>query len=124
MGGDAVKITYDRKADAIALVFGEGRVARDEKLSENAYAGYSREGKLLEIQVLHVSELENPWISLEAAAKILGKSARTVMRWIEAGKVNPPKVGRDYRFTAEMVQALAGEEPELVSTKKTASRRK
>lgn len=120
-----MKVSYDKEADAILLRFKEGRVSKDEKLAENVFAGYSREGELLEIQVLEVEAIEPAWISLEAAAKILGKSSRTLLRWIEAGKVNPPKVGRDYRFTAEMIQALAGEpEEEAPAPRRRASGRR
>jgi excisionase family DNA binding protein len=120
-----MRVTYDREADALALELREGRVSKDVKLAENVFAGYDRAGNLVEIQVLDVSKLEQPWISLEAAAKLLGKSTRTVLRWIEAGKISPPKVGRDYRFTAEMVQSLAGEsEPEAPPARKRASSRR
>jgi excisionase family DNA binding protein len=119
-----MKITYDKRADAILIRFKEGRVSRDAELSGNVFAGYSREGELLEIQILEVKAIEPAWISLEAAATILGKSTRTLLRWIDAGKVSPAKVGRDYRFTAEMVQALMGESDEQPQPVKAGERRR
>ena len=72
-----MRITFDKKADAISLLFREGRISKDVPISENVFAGYDREGNLIEVQILEASEMEQPWISLEAAAKIVGKSART-----------------------------------------------
>ncbi len=108
-----MRITFDKKADAISLLFREGRVSKDVPISENVFAGYDREGNLIEVQILEASEMEQPWLSLEAAAKVIGKSARTLLRWIEAGEIKPPKVGRDYRFSPQLVARL-GAKPEEV----------
>ncbi len=117
-----MKITYDKKADAMALVFRDARVSKDTKLGENVFAGFDRDGQLVEIQVLEASSIEQPWVTLEAAAKLLGKSTRTLLRWIEDGKIAPHKVGRDYRFSPAMVQQLAGEPEPEVSRKRTKRR--
>jgi excisionase family DNA binding protein len=101
-----VRITFDKKADAISLIFREGRISKDVPISENVFAGYDRKGELIEVQILDASEIEQPWLSLEAAAKIIGKSTRTLLRWIEAGEINPPKVGREYRFSPQLLQSL------------------
>lgn len=119
-----MKFTYDKRADAIAIVFKEGaRISKDVEIAPEVFAGYDRQGNLIEIQILEVSEQEKSWLSLEAVSKILGKSTRTILRWIESGKVNPPKVGRDYHFSPAMVQSLSGEPQESPAKKRAGKRR-
>lgn len=67
------------------------------EVAENVFAGFDRSGHLIEIQILEVSKAEAPWFTPEAAAKYLGISERTPLRWIKSGKVRPSKVGREYR---------------------------
>jgi excisionase family DNA binding protein len=107
-----MRISFDKKADAISLVFREGRISKDVPISKNVFAGYDREGELIEVQILEASEMEQPWLSLEAAAKVIGKSSRTILRWIEAGEIKPPKVGRDYRFSPTLVESLGAKQEE------------
>lgn len=102
-----MKISYDKKADAFSILLHEGRVSKDVEIAKNVFAGFDRKGKLLEIQFLEVSDMETPWFTLEAAAKYLDKSERTLLRWIRAGKVKPSKVGREYRLKPEDVKKLA-----------------
>lgn len=120
-----MRITFDKKADAISLVFREGRISKDVPISENVFAGYDRKGELIEVQILEASEMEQPWLSLEAAAKVIGKSSRTLLRWIEAGEIKPPKVGRDYRFSPQLVESLGAKpaEPETPPRRRQAKRR-
>ena len=102
-----MKISYDKKADAFSIELQEGRISKDVEIAKNVFAGFDREGNLLEIQLLEVSEMETPWLTLEAAAKYLNKSERTLLRWIRAGKIKPSKVGREYRLKAEDLKKLA-----------------
>ena len=102
-----MKISYDKKADAFSIELQEGRISKDVEIAKNVFAGYDRDGNLLEIQLLEVSEMERPWLTLEAAAKYVGKSERTLLRWIRAGKIKPSKVGREYRLKAEDLKKLA-----------------
>lgn len=102
-----MQIKYDQKADALAIILKDERVSKDTQLSENVFAGYSRKGDLVEIQILDVSSMDKAWLSLAAAAKILGKSERTLLRWIEAGKIKPKKVGREYRITPKDLKKIA-----------------
>ncbi|MEI8347584.1 MAG: helix-turn-helix domain-containing protein [Pseudomonadota bacterium] len=102
-----MKISYDKKADAFSLVFAEGRVSRDGPIAENVFAGYSKDGELLEIQILEVSKLERPWLTLEAAAKYLQKSERTILRWIKSGKIRPIKIGKQYHILPDDLKKLA-----------------
>jgi excisionase family DNA binding protein len=99
-----MKITYDKKADALALIVSKGRVSRDKEIAKNVFAGFDRKGTLIEIQFLEVSQQEKPWLTLEAAAQILGKSTRTLLRWIDDGKLSPKKVGREYRISPEALK--------------------
>jgi excisionase family DNA binding protein len=93
-----MRITYDKRADAMAIVLNEGRISRDMEVAPNVYAGFGRSGDLVEIQILEVSNVEAPWFTLEAAAKYLDISERTLLRWIKSGKLKPSKVGREYRI--------------------------
>lgn len=102
-----MKISYDKKADALSIILSKGRVSKDVKISENVFAGFDRSGQILEVQFLEVSKTERPWFTLEAAAKYLDKSERTLMRWIKAGKVKPKKVGREYRIDPKDLENLA-----------------
>ena len=102
-----MKISYDKKADAMAIVFHEGKISRDMEVAPNVYAGFDRAGSLIEIQILEVSEAETPWFTLEAAAKYLDISERTLLRWIKSGKLKPSKVGREYRIKPTDLKKIA-----------------
>ena len=102
-----MKINYDKKANAFSILLREGRVSKDVEVAKNVFAGFDREGNLLELQLLEVSEMETPWFTLEAAARYLSKSERTLLRWIRAGKIKPSKVGREYRLKPEDLKKLA-----------------
>ena len=102
-----MKIMYDKKADALAINFLDERISKDEQISENVFAGFSRSGALVEIQIIDISSADKPWFTLEAAAKYLDKSERTILRWIKLGKINPKKVGNEYRITPEELKKIA-----------------
>jgi excisionase family DNA binding protein len=102
-----VKITYDKRADAMAIVLSEGRISKDMEVAPNVFAGFDRAGNLIEIQILEVSEVEAPWFTLEAAAKYLDVSERTLLRWIKSGKIKPSKVGREYRIKPADLKKIA-----------------
>ena len=101
-----MKITFDKKADALAIVFKEGRISRDDEIAPSVFAGFNRSGELIEIQVLDISKADHPWFTVEAAAKYLNKSERTILRWIESGKLKPKKLGREYRIKPEDLEKL------------------
>jgi excisionase family DNA binding protein len=103
-----MKIHFDKLADAFALILQEGRISKDMEIAPNVFAGFDRSGKLIEIQILEVSQIEEPWLSLEAAAKYLHKSQRTLLRWIKDGKIKPNKVGREYRIKPQELKKVAG----------------
>ncbi|MCY4513303.1 MAG: helix-turn-helix domain-containing protein [Bdellovibrionales bacterium] len=102
-----MKISYDKKIDAFSIVLNEGRISKDVEISENVFAGFDRSGQILEVQFLEISKTGRPWLTLEAAAKYLDKSERTLMRWIKAGKVKPKKVGRQYRIDPKDLEKFA-----------------
>ena len=102
-----MKISYDKKADAFSLLLKEGRISRDVEIAEGIFAGFDRAGNIIEIQILDVSKLENPWMTLEAAAKYLDVSQRTLLRWIQSGKLKPKKVGKEYRIRPEELKKIA-----------------
>jgi uncharacterized protein YuzE len=59
---DNMKITYDEKADALYILFGEGPAAVEE-VAEGIALDWDAEGKLLGIEILDVSKrLPNPEI--------------------------------------------------------------
>ena len=106
-GPDCVNFSYDKKADALSLVIKPGAgVSKDVEIAPNVFVGYGKDGTVTEIQILEVSEMENPWFNLQASAAILGISDRTLQRRIDEGFVNPQKVGREYRFTTEDLEKL------------------
>jgi len=101
-----MKITFDKKADALAIVFRDGRVSKDDEVAENVFAGFDRAGELIEIQILDISKSDKPWFTVEAAAKYLNKSERTILRWIDSGKLKPKKIGREYRISPDDLEKL------------------
>ena len=102
-----MKMSYDKKSDVLSRELKEGRGSRDDQIAENVFAGFDREGNLLEIQILEISKANQPWMTLEMAAKYLGKSERTLLRWIKAGKIKPKKVGREYKVLHQDLKKLA-----------------
>ncbi len=102
-----MKITYDREADALALILKKGRISKDTQIAENVYAGFDRANQLIEIQLLDISKYEIPWFTLEAAAKYLRVSERTLLRWIKGKKLSPSKIGREYRIKPEELEKIA-----------------
>ena len=102
-----MKITYDKTADAMSIVFKQDRISKDEQFAPNVFMGLNRKGELIEIQILDVSNSESPWFTLEAAAKYLNKSERTLLRWIKSGQLKSKKVGKEYRILPEDLEKLA-----------------
>ena len=102
-----MKITYDKSADALSIVFKQDRISKDEQFVPNVFMGLNRKGELIEIQILDVSNSESPWFTLEAAAKYLNKSERTLLRWIKSGQLKSQKVGKEYRIFPEELEKLA-----------------
>ncbi len=102
-----MRISYDKKADALAIIVRDARISRDMEIAEDVFAGFDRAGNLVEIQLLHVSKNERPWFTLDAAAKYLDVSERTLLRWIKGGKLKPSKVGREYRIKPEDLKKIA-----------------
>jgi excisionase family DNA binding protein len=102
-----MKIAYDVKADAMSILMNEGKISRDMEIAPNVYAGFDRAGKLIELQILEVSEAEAPWFTLGAAAQILDVSERTLLRWIKSGKLKPSKIGREYRIKPSDLKKIA-----------------
>ncbi len=102
-----MKLSYDKDADAFTIVFSKEKVVRDDQISENVFAGFSKSGELVEVQVLDISHNDKAWLTVELVAKILGKSERTILRWIDKGTLPAKKVGKEYRIDPEVVQELA-----------------
>jgi excisionase family DNA binding protein len=102
-----MKLSYDKDADAFTIVFSKEKVVRDDQISEDVFAGFSKSGSLVEIQVLDVSYNSDVWLTVELVAKILNKSERTILRWIEKGTLPAKKMGKEYRINPEDVQELA-----------------
>jgi excisionase family DNA binding protein len=102
-----MNFTYDKKADAIAFVIKPGAgVVRDVEIAPNVFVGYAKDGSVTEIQIVDVSELENPWFNLQAAAAMLGVSERTLQRRIAEGVIKPKKIGREYQITPTDLEKL------------------
>ncbi len=102
-----MNFSYDKKADAIAFVIKPGAgVVRDVEIAPNVFVGYAKDGSVTEIQIVDVSQMDNPWFNLQAAAAMLGISERTLQRRIEDGIIKPKKVGREYRLTPKDLEKL------------------
>ncbi len=102
-----MKISYDKSSDALSIVFKKDRISKDIPLSKNVFAGLNRSGELVEIQILELSASEATWFTLEAAAKIIGKSERTLLRWIKSGQLKSKKHGKEYRIYPEELEKIA-----------------
>ena len=102
-----MNFSYDKKADAIALVIKTGeKIVRDVEIAPNVFVAYAKDNSVVEIQILEVSQMKNPWMNLQAAASLLGVSERTLQRRIEEGFIKPKKVGREYQLTPKDLEKL------------------
>lgn len=55
---------------------------------------------------MDIDELRDT-ISIQEAAKRLGKSKKTIYRWVESGKIPALRAGREYFIKIDVVEALA-----------------
>lgn len=101
-----MKITFDQDADALAIVLKSGKVAKDVFITDNIFAGYSKSGDLLEVQILDIEEDDQPYLTVELVSKALNKSERTILRWIEKGSLPAKKVGKEYRIKPKDIEGL------------------
>ncbi len=51
---------------------------------------------------------ESKLFTIQEVCEILGISRRTVYRYIQDGRINAIKAGRDYRFTPEEIERFKG----------------
>lgn len=102
-----MKLSYDKDADALTIIFRNEKIVKDKFVSENVFAGFSKNGDLVEVQVIDISSSEKTWLTVDATAKILGKSERTILRWIQKGHLPAKKVGKEYRIDPENIGDLA-----------------
>ena len=102
-----MKLSFDKDADALTIVLKNDKIVRDEAVSENLFAGFSKSGELAQVQILEISNSEGTWLTVDLVAKIIGKSERTVLRWIEKGALPAKKVGKEYRIKPEYIEDLA-----------------
>jgi excisionase family DNA binding protein len=102
-----MKLSYDKDADALTITFKKDKIVKDDEISENLFAGFTQSGALAQIQVLDISESDDAWLTVDLVAKILGKSERTILRWIEKGTLPAKKVGKEYKIKPEYVDELA-----------------
>ncbi len=102
-----MNFSYDKKADAMALVIKtDEKIVRDVEIAPNVFVGYAKDNSVVEIQILDISQMQNPWVNLQAAAALLGVSERTLQRRIEEGFIKPKKVGREYQLTPKDLEKL------------------
>ena len=102
-----MKLSYDKTADALTLKFKNKVIVKDEQIGDDIFAGYSKDGDLVEIQILDISDSDKVWLTVDLVAKILGKSKRTILRWIENGTIPAKKVGKEYHIDPEIIDDLA-----------------
>lgn len=101
-----MKISYDKDADALSIIVKKGTVFRDIEIANNIFAGFSKNDELIEIQFLDLDDADKPWITVEAMAKITDKSERTILRWIEQGKIKSKKIGNKHHIDPEEIDRL------------------
>ncbi len=51
-----MKIIYDPETDTLSLLFSEALVAESDELREGLIVDYSKEGKIVSVEVLNASE--------------------------------------------------------------------
>jgi uncharacterized protein YuzE len=51
-----MKITYDKKADAANIVFQKGKYHVSEEIGEGVVVDYTKNGKIISIEILDVSK--------------------------------------------------------------------
>ena len=101
-----MKLSQDKDADALTIILKKDKIVKDKEISENLFAGFSKSGELAQVQILEVSSSEDAWLTVDLVAKILGKSERTILRWIEKGTLPAKKVGKEYKIRPEYVDEL------------------
>ena len=102
-----MKLSYDKDADALTITFKNDKITKDKEISENVFAGYSKNGDLAQVQLLEISESDDVWLTVDLAAKALGRSERTILRWINQGTLRAKKVGKEYKIRPEHISDLA-----------------
>lgn len=98
-----MKISYDKDADALTLKFKNKFIVKDKKIGDEVFAGFSEDGDLVEVQILDISESDKVWLTVDLVAKLLEKSERTILRWIENGTLPAKKVGREYHIDPQVI---------------------
>ncbi|EQD32520.1 hypothetical protein B2A_13517 [mine drainage metagenome] len=66
-----MKITYDKKADAANIIFQKGRYQISREVGEGIIVDYSKNGKIISIEILDVSK-RMPRRSLEKVVSSTG----------------------------------------------------
>ncbi len=51
-----MKITYDKKADAATIYFQKGRYHRSKEVDDGMVVDYTKNGKIISIEILDVSK--------------------------------------------------------------------
>ncbi|MCT4641420.1 MAG: excisionase family DNA-binding protein [Bacteriovoracaceae bacterium] len=102
-----MKLSYDKDADAMTISFCDELIVEDRELEKNIFAGYSSKNKLVELQLLDISSSDDTWLTVEMAAKVLDKSTRTILRYIQDGTIKAKKVGKEYRIYPQSISEFA-----------------
>jgi excisionase family DNA binding protein len=102
-----MKISYDKDADALTIKFKNKSIVKDKQIATEVFAGFSKDGDLVEIQILDISDSDKAWLTVDLVAKILGKSERTILRWIEKGTLPAKKVGKEFHIDPAVLDDLA-----------------
>lgn len=101
-----MKMSYDKDADALTFKFKNKIIVKDQQISDEIFAGFSADGDLVEVQILDISESDKVWLTVDLAAKILKKSERTILRWIESGTLPAKKIGREFHIDPQVIDEL------------------
>ena len=101
-----MKVTYDRKADAMSIVLADADVEETKSVAPGFFADYDASGRIVALEILKASqkydlgdtELQppNPYMSLSDAGRLYGLSPTTLRHQIARGVLKGKKFGRNW----------------------------
>jgi len=104
-----MKLKIDRKADAAYIKISNKPVKETREVSEYCHVDLDENGAAVGIELLFVSETMDDlkfWLDLNDAARYFQLSPETIRRWTKSGRLPFYKIGRDYRYRKEDLDAF------------------
>jgi len=104
-----MRLSIDRQADAAYIKISSKKINKTISVSNYCNIDVDEEGAIVGIELLFISEYMNDfktWLDLASAAEYLNKSSITIRRWIQDGKLPTYRIGREYSFIKEDLDAF------------------